>query len=141
MKNKTIRYEALLLVQCFIWGVGNPIMKIGLDVVTPLFCLSARYIIAFLIFMSFFGKRVLKNVTKKDLKAYLVISIFTSASFITGAFALVYATATNTGFLMATTVLFTPFLAYFIQRTKVDKKHLIPIGIVTLGLYLLCSGG
>lgn len=141
MKNKTIGYEALLLVQCFIWGVGNPIMKIGLDVITPLFCLSARYMIAFVIFMIFFGKRVLKNMTKKDLKAYLVISIFTSASFITGAFALVYATATNTGFLMATTVLFTPFLSYFIQHTKVDKRHLIPIGIVTLGLYLLCSGG
>lgn len=141
MKNKTIEYEALLLVQCFIWGVGNPIMKIGLDVVTPLFCLSARYILAFLIFMSFFGKRILKHVTRKDLKAYLIISIFTSISFITGAFALVYATATNTGFLMATTVLFTPFLSYFIQHTKVDKKHLLPIGIVTLGLYLLCSGG
>ncbi|MBN7773865.1 DMT family transporter [Clostridium aminobutyricum] len=140
MKNKTMGYEALLLVQCFIWGVGNPIMKIGLDVITPLFCLSARYIAAFLFFMLIFGRRVLKNVTKKHLMAYLIISIFTAASFITGAFALVYATATNTGFLMATTVLFTPFLSYLILHSKLDKKHMIPIGIVTLGLYLLCSG-
>ena len=133
-------YETLLLLECLLWGIGNPVMKIGLDVVPPLFCLSVRYILAFLFFMLFFAKRVFKTIAIKHLVPYLVISAFTAASFISSAFALLYTTATNTGFLMSTAVIFTPFLSYFILKAKIDKKHILPIVIVTVGLYLLCSG-
>jgi drug/metabolite transporter (DMT)-like permease len=138
---KTILYGSLLLLQCLFWGVGNPVMKIGLDVMPPLFCLSVRYILAFLIFMLFLGRRVRANVKSGHLVPYLVISAFTAASFITGAFALIYTTATITGFLMSTIVIFTPFFSFWILKTKIDKKHILPIGIVTAGLYLLCGGG
>lgn len=142
MKRKnTIFYGALLLVQCLFWGVGNPIMKIGLDVVPPLFCLSVRYLLAFLIFFLFFGKRVMANMTRTQIAPYLVISAFTAASFIACAFALMYTTATNTGFLMSMAVIFTPFLSYFVLKTKIDRKHAFPIVVVTGGLYLLCSEG
>lgn len=142
MKSKrTILFESLLLLECFLWGVGNPIMKIGLAVVPPLFCLSVRYIMAFLIFMLFFAKRVIANVKLKHLPAYLIISAFTAGAFITSAYSLIFTTATNAGFLMSTAVIFTPFLSYFILKAKIDKKHILPIVIVTVGLYLLCSGG
>ena len=127
-------------MQCFLWGIGNPVMKIGLGVIPPLFCLAIRYILAFLFFMLFFAKRVFKTMTIKHLVPYLVISAFTAASFITSAFALIYTTATNTGFLMSTVVIFTPFLSYIILKSKIDKKHIFPILIVTVGLYSLCSG-
>ena len=138
---KTILYGALLLIECFLWGIGNPVMKIGLEVVPPLLCLSIRYIMAFLIFLLFFGKRIYAKIKLGHLAAYLTISAFTAASFITSAFALIYTTATNTGFLMSTAVIFTPFLSYFILKTRIDKKHILPIAVVILGLYLLCSGG
>ncbi|HWQ79901.1 MAG TPA: DMT family transporter [Anaerovoracaceae bacterium] len=134
-------YGFLLLLECLLWGVGNPVMKIGLGVIPPLFCLSVRYILAFLIFMLFFAKRVFANMTRKHLAPYLIISAFTAASFIASAFALIYTTATNTGFLMSTAVIFTPFLSYLILKSKIEKKHILPIIIVTAGLYLLCSGG
>lgn len=137
---KTMLYESLLLLECLLWGIGNPVMKIGLEVVPPLFCLSVRYILAFLIFMPFLGKRVFANVTRKHLVPYLIISAFTAGAFITSAFALIYTTATNTGFLMSTAVIFTPFLSYIILKSQIDKKHIMPIIIVTAGLYLLCSG-
>lgn len=135
-----MQYEVLLILECLLWGIGNPVMKIGLGVIPPLFCLSVRYIIAFLIFMPFFAKRVFENMTKKHLVPYLIISAFTAASFITSAFALLFTTATNTGFLMSTAVIFTPFFSYFILKAKIDKKHILPIVIVTIGLSLLCSG-
>ena len=138
---KTILYEALLLFECLLWGIGNPVMKIGLDVIPPLFCLSVRYLLAFIIFMLFFAKRVFNTMTRKQIVPCLIISAFTAASFISCAFALIYTTATNTGFLMSTTVLFTPFLSCVILKTKPDKRHILPLVIVTAGLYLLCSGG
>lgn len=138
---KTMLYGSLLLLQCLFWGIGNPVLKIGLAVMPPLFCLSLRYILAFLIFMLFFAKRVWSNMKAGDMVPYLVISAFTAASFITSAFALIYTTATNTGFLMSTVVIFTPFFSFWILKTKIDKKHILPIIIVTAGLYLLCSGG
>ncbi|QHI71753.1 DMT family transporter [Aminipila terrae] len=139
-KKKTLLFESMLLIECFLWGVGNPIMKIGLSVIPPLFCLSVRYILAFLIFLLFFAKKVFVNITVKKLIAYVIISAFTAASFITSAFSLMYTTATNAGFLMSTAVIFTPFLSYFILKAKIDKRHIVCIVIVTIGLFLLCSG-
>lgn len=140
---KLLFYESLLLMQCIFWGVGNPITKIGLEVVPPLLCLSVRYIIAFLIFLLIFAKKVFAegiNGILRHLAAYLIISAFTAASFITSTFAMLYTTATNTGFLMSTAVIFTPFLSYFILKSKIDRKHILSIAIVTAGLFLLCSG-
>ena len=138
---KTMLYGSLLLTQCLIWGIGNPIMKIGLEVVPPFLCLAIRFILAFMIFLLFFGRKVFANVSAGHLTAYLTVSAFTAASFIFSAFALIYTTATNTGFLMGTAVIFTPFLSYFILKSKIDKRHVLPIVLVTFGLYLLCSGG
>ncbi|QOX63511.1 DMT family transporter [Anoxybacterium hadale] len=141
MKRKsTVFYGSLLLLECFIWGVGNPIMKIGLEVVPPLFCLAVRYLLAFLLLLPFFAKRLKANMTRKQIIPYLIISACTAAAFITSAFSLIYTTATNAGFLMSTAVLFTPFLSYFVLKSKLDKKHALPIAIVIVGLYLLCSG-
>lgn len=142
MKEKsTAFYAALLLLECLVWGIGNPVMKVGLTVVPPLYCLSIRYFLAFLLFLLFFGKRVFTGMKRSYLKPYLIISAFTAASFITSAFALMLTTATNTGFLMSTAVIFTPFFAIFLTHSKLNKKHLLPIAIVVAGLYLLCGGG
>ena len=116
-------------------------MKIGLDVIPPLFCLAVRYILAFLLLLPFTIKRLKANMTKGQIIPFIVISAFTAASFITCAFSLIYTTATNAGFLMSTAILFTPFLSYFVLKQKIDKKHALPIIIVVVGLYLLCSGG
>lgn len=141
MKSKsTLFYGLLLLLECLLWGIGNPIMKIGLDVVPPLFCLSLRYFLAFLLFLPFFAKRVFANMTRRDLIPYLITSAFTAAAFILCALSLMYTTATNTGFLMSTVVIFTPFVSFFLLKAKIDRKHVLPIVIVTVGLYLLCSG-
>lgn len=140
-KNITLFYGSLLLLECLLWGIGNPVMKIGFDSVSPLFMLSIRYIMAFLIFMLVLGRRVVTHVKKKHIMPYIIISAFTAGAFIFGAFSLTHTTATNSGFLMATPVIFTPFLSKLVLKTKIDKKHLLPIIIVTIGLYLLCSGG
>ena len=142
MKAKsTAFYAALLLLECLVWGVGNPVMKIGLTVVPPLYCLTIRYFMAFFLFLLFFGKRVFTGMRKAYLKPYLIISAFTAASFIASAFALMFTTATNTGFLMSTAVIFTPFFSLFIMRSPINKKHVFPIAVVVVGLYLLCGGG
>lgn len=139
-KRSKLFYGTLLFLECLLWGIGNPVMKIGLEVVPPLYCLSLRYILAFLLFVLFFGKRIFSKLEKEHLIPYCIISAFTAASFILCAFALMKTSATNTGFLMSTVVIFTPFISYFIQKTKLDKKFGLPIIIVTIGLYLLCSG-
>lgn len=133
-------YGALLLLECLLWGIGNPIMKIGLEVVPPLYCLALRFLLAFLIFMLFFVKQIIQKFRKEHIIPYIIISAFTSAAFITCAFALMKTTATITGFLMSTAVIFTPILSFFILKVKLDKKYISPIIIVTIGLYLLCSG-
>jgi drug/metabolite transporter (DMT)-like permease len=139
--NKQLFYGSLILLECLIWGLSNPLMKMGFTEFTPLVCQTIRFFMAFLIFMIFFGKRVFATVTRKHIIQYLVISAFTAGAFILGAFSLVYTTATNSGFLMSTTAIFTPFVSYLVLRSRLNKKHIAPILIVTAGLYLLCGGG
>lgn len=139
--NRTMLYAGMILFVALIWGVSNPLMKIGYSVITPLLCQAVRFILAFLIFAVFCGKKVFPAINRKHIIPYLIISAFTAGAFLLGALSLMYTTATISGFLMSTVVIFTPFVSYLILKLKVEKRHILPIVIVTAGLYLLCGGG
>lgn len=139
--NKLLYYEGLLLLQCFIWGSGNPIAKIGLQFFTPFYLLSFRFISAFFIFIFFYHKHVLNNYSYKALCASLKISIFTAISFVSSIVALVYTTAIKVGFIISIAIIFVPLFSFFILKSKVEKILFFPITLVVAGLFFFCNVG
>ncbi|MDL2298948.1 DMT family transporter [Synergistaceae bacterium OttesenSCG-928-D05] len=135
----TIFYGSLILLECVFWGVGNPVVKVTLGDITPFYCLTIRFFIAFSIYMLFFGKSFLQKFKREHIMPGAFVALFTALSYGSSNFAIKYTSSTTAGFLIALAVLFTPFLERTILGTKINKFFFIPIGIVLVGLYYFCG--
>lgn len=137
----TVFYAGLIFLQCLLWGIGNPIVKIGLETIPPFLCLALRYSIAFVLFLIFFGKQIIPQFKKEYLANCIIIGLFTAASFIFSTLSLMLTEATISGFLLALSVVFTPILSFFILRQKVSRRLILIIFITVIGMYFLCGNG
>lgn len=133
-------YGLLLVAECMIWGFSNAFSKLGLNEITPIWCLVFRYFLSFFLFLAFFGKRFKRNYKKTDLKPSIIVSLFTAAAFILGFVGLANTSATNCGFLMSLAVVFAPLLAIPMLKTKFQWKLVIPVLIAAGGLFCFSGG-
>lgn len=133
-------YGLLLVAECMIWGFSNAFSKLGLEEITPLWCLVLRYFLALLLFLAFFGRRFKQNFKKADLKPCVIVSLFTAAAFMLGFTALKYTSATNAGFLMSLAVVFVPLLSVPLLKAKFQWKLVIPVAIAAAGLFCFSGG-
>lgn len=135
------KYIGFIILQSVIYGFGNPLTKIAFESITPFWSLSVRFTIAFVIFMLFFGKRIVESLKSVTPKVYLPASLCMALAYISCNLALNWTSATNVGFLMSLPVIFAPILALVVYKTKYKLIH-IPVQIaVVVGLYLLCYDG
>ncbi len=135
------KYMGFILLQSVIYGFGNPLTKIAFESITPFWSLSVRFTMAFVVFMLFFGKRIIDSLRSVKPNNYLPASICMAAAYITCNLALNWTSATNVGFLMSLPVIFAPILALLVYKVKYRLIH-IPVQIVVVvGLYLLCFDG
>ena len=135
------KYMGFILLQSVIYGFGNPLTKIAFKSITPFWSLSVRFTIAFIVFMLFFGRRIIGSLKSVEPKIYLPAGICMVTAYITCNLALSWTSATNVGFLMSLPVIFAPILALLIYKVKYRLIH-IPVQIVVvIGLYLLCFDG
>lgn len=137
----TAFYGSLILLQCFLWGVGNPVGKICLETLPPFLCLTIRYALACILFLLFFYKKIITQFRREHIPNCIVIGLFTAASFILSTLALKITQATIVGFLLSLAVVFTPVLSFFILRQKPGKKLIFIIVLAVVGLYFLCGNG
>lgn len=137
--SKNIVYGSFIIFQCMFWGLGNPVAKIGMESISPFYCLALRFLIAFIVCYGLFHKKIKRQVNKNNFKDAAIISVFNSAAFIFSTLSLLYSSATIAGFLMALAVIFTPFMSYVVLGKKFKKRTLLFVGLVVLGLYFLCG--
>lgn len=137
----TLSYGSLVVLQCLLWGFGNPMAKIGFLYLSPLFGLVIRFVLSFCFFMLFWGRRIVKGIGKPQIFPCFLVSMFTALAFNCAILALYLTTATNAGFLMSLAVLCTPFLSRLFLKTKLSALRFLPVAVVLVGLYLLCSDG
>lgn len=140
-KHNTALYGSLILLQCLLWGIGNPVGKICLETLSPFLCLAIRYSIACLLFLLFFYKKIRRQFRKEHIPNCIVVGMFTAASFIFSTLSLKFTEATIAGFLLSLSVVFTPILSFFILRQRVGKKLIFIIVLAVVGLYFLCGNG
>ncbi|MBE6689108.1 MAG: DMT family transporter [Ruminococcaceae bacterium] len=130
----------LVLMECLFWGLGNVLINVTLQTMPTILCLGIRSAIATFLFFCVFRTRIKQTVKKSHILPCIAIGAVSTASFLTAMLALKYSTATTAGFLISLSVVFTPFFAFFILRTKIDVIILIPIAVIIIGLYYLCGG-
>lgn len=139
-RNKHI-YIGMVVLQAFIFGVGNALTKVAYESISPFWGMFFRFGLALALFLLFFGKSVFAELRKVSPSVWLPSSICVSATYILCNLALDRTTATNVGFLMSLSILFVPFFEAVVMKRAYRAKYAPAQLLVILGLYLLCSNG
>lgn len=141
LKRTKNMYAIAMVLVCMVWGAGNTVSKIGMESIPPFLLLSIRFGVAFLIFVILFRGKIFKPFNKGNIRHCLILGVVSAFTYIFSILSLYFTQATISGFLMALSVLFTPFLNYLMDKKRIDRRILLVVGLVIIGMYLLCGGG
>ena len=130
----------LILTTCSMaWGTSYIFMKLGIEGLSPLMLMALRTGIAFLILVLIFFKRLLK--VNKRLLLYSAITgflLFTNLTPIL--YGLNTITASQSGFILSTTVVLVPVIHAVISRRLPAHHVRLGIIIVLIGMVLINGG-
>ena len=132
--------EIALLFNTLIWGGTFALIKNAFNDISPLLFLGLRFGIAALIFLPFVYSS-LKKTNKKTLIAGSVLGLFYFAGFTAQSLGLNLTTATKSGFITGTFVVFIPILQLIIEKRKPKWFNILSVLLVLIGLILLSSKG
>jgi drug/metabolite transporter (DMT)-like permease len=132
--------ESILLIITLIWGATFAIIKLALVNVSPMVFISIRFSFAAILLLPFFLKKS-KNISRSAILSGLLLGVMYFLGFSTQTIGLNYTTATKSGFITGTCVLFTPIFQYLFEKKKPGKGNLIGVFFVLTGLIVLSSKG
>lgn len=136
------RYKAaiLLLTTTFFWGVTFTVVKQAVESVDVFVFLAQRFILAFAMILPiglYKGKRLDGATVVRG--SIMGVLLFGAYAFQT--VALLYTSASNTGFLTGLNVVIVPLLAALVLRERVSAGVKFAVVLAVLGLILLCGNG
>lgn len=137
---KKFKGESALLINTIIWGATFVIIKNALEDVSPLVFVSIRFTLASLIILPFM-LRYRKEFTKPLVLGGLLLGALYFIGFATQTIGLKFTTATKSGFITGTFVVFTPIFQTIIERRVPGRGAIIGIILVIIGLTFLSSKG
>jgi len=136
------RFKAalLLLTTTFFWGVTFTVVKQAIESVDVFVFLAQRFILAFALILpiGFYKGKRLDGVT--ILKG-TVMGLFLFGAYAFQTVALIYTTASNTGFLTGLNVVMVPILASLVLKQRVSTAVKVAVLLSVAGLLLLCGNG
>lgn len=132
--------EIALLFNTLIWGGTFALIKNAFNDISPLLFLGLRFGIAALIFLPFVYSS-LKKTNKQTLIAGSILGFFYFAGFTAQSLGLNLTTATKSGFITGTFVIFIPILQLIIEKRKPKWFNILSVFLVLIGLILLSSKG
>lgn len=132
--------EIALLFNTLIWGGTFALIKNALTDISPTLFLGLRFGIAALIFLPFVYSH-LKKTNVKTIFAGVILGLFYFSGFTTQTIGLNLTTATKSGFITGTFVIFIPILQLIIEKRKPKFVNIIGVALVLAGLIMLSSKG
>ena len=131
-----VKADLMLVLVTLCWGVSYYMIDLCL-VEMGTFNLNAfRFLGAFII-AAIFTFPKLKGVNKETLKYAFFIGFSLVFVYIGATFGVMYTSLSNSGFLCALSVVFTPLLGIIIFRQRPDKKMVIIVLICLIGIALM----
>ena len=137
--SKQVKADGILLLVTLCWGVSYLLMDISLTDLDPFTLNAFRFMGAFVIAALASGKR-LRTVSRETLKYSLLVGAALVVVYIGATFGVKYTSLSNSGFLCAMTVVFTPIFSWAFFRKKPDRKLVLVVFTCFLGIALLTLG-
>lgn len=136
------RFKAavLLLTTTFFWGVTFTVVKQAIESVDVFVFLAQRFIMAFVLILPICmlkGRRL----DSRTIRQGCLMGIFLFGAYAFQTVALLYTTASNTGFLTGLNVVIVPLLSSIMLGQRVPAVIKIAVSLSLAGLFLLCGNG
>jgi drug/metabolite transporter (DMT)-like permease len=135
---KIWKAELLLLLVTMIWGGTFPIIKSIVEVTPPFLFVSYRFGIALLIAVIIWRK-FLKGFSKVEVRQGTILGLLYGIGFLLQAFGLTLTSASKSGFVTGSTVIFVPFAYWILERKKISPWHIAGVIIVLFGLWIFTN--
>ena len=132
--------ESILLFVTLIWGATFVIIKVALQSVSPILFVTIRFSFATLLLLPFMSK-VFKNMNKELITGGILLGLMYFLGFTSQTIGLKYTSATKSGFITGSFILFTPVFQLMFEKKKPSGTNLIGVVFVILGLIFLSSKG
>lgn len=137
MKNKKqMQADLMLILVTLCWGVSYYLMDISLGDMDPFTLNAHRFLGAFFIAAAISWKKV-KTVSKTTLKYSVLVGIALVFVYIGATFGVKNTSLSNSGFLCAMTVVFTPMISRVVFKEKQDRKVVTAVIMCFVGIALL----
>lgn len=137
--SKQVKADGILILVTLCWGVSYLLMDISLTELDPFTLNAFRFLGAFAIAAILSWKK-LKTVNKTTLKYSVMVGIALVFVYIGATFGVKYTSLSNSGFLCALTVIFTPILGWFFFKKIPEKKLIFVVITCFVGIALLTLG-
>ena len=131
-----------VLIAVILWGLSFIATKLALDYLSPVEIIAVRMLLGVpVLFLILKLKGLSIKFRKPDYLVLFPASIILAAHFLIQALGLVYTTATNTAWLIATIPVFIAILSYIFLREKLTLGKILGIAVAMFGVLLLISNG
>ena len=137
--SKQVRADGILILVTLCWGVSYLLMDISLEELDPFTLNAFRFLGAFAIAALVSFKKI-RTVNKTTLKYSLLVGFALVFVYIGATFGVKYTSLSNSGFLCALTVVFTPILAWLFFKKAPGKKLTFVVILCFIGIALLTLG-
>lgn len=134
--NKQLRADLMLVLVTLCWGISYYLMDMALTDMDPFTLNGHRFLGAFLVAGLLSWKKI-KTVNKTTLKYSVLVGVALVFVYIGATFGVKYTTLSNSGFLCALTVVFTPLIGWIFLRQKLDRKMTLSVVVCFIGIALL----
>lgn len=132
----------LLLLAVVFWGLSFVATKMALQYLNPFEIIALRLLLGSpVLYFIVAAKKIDITPKRSDIPILLITSIVLAVHFLIQAFGLIYTSATNTGWLIATIPVFIAILSRLFLTEKVGPVKLLGILIATVGALFLISKG
>lgn len=139
---KVDRYKAaiLLLTTTFFWGVTFTVVKQAVASVDVFVFLAQRFMLAVMFIMPVCLVKG-KHLDLETIKQGGVMGLFLFGAYAFQTVALLYTSASNTGFLTGLNVVMVPLFSSFLLRQRTPGAVKLAVILSMSGLFLLCGNG
>jgi drug/metabolite transporter (DMT)-like permease len=131
---------ALLLITTFFWGVTFTVVKAAVAQVDVFVFLSQRFLLAFGVLLAV-SLPFFRRINRRTARRGAVMGIFLFGAYAFQTEALLYTSASNTGFLTGLNVVFVPILGGLLFRERIPSTIKGAVLLSLAGLFLLCTDG
>lgn len=133
---KQFQADLMLMLVTLCWGVSYYLMDVSLEDMDPFTLNAHRFLGAFFIAAALSWKKI-KTVNRTTLKYSVMAGVALVIVYIGATFGVKYTTLSNSGFLCAMTVVFTPIVGRVFLKQKQDRKVVTAVIMCFIGIALL----